>query len=119
MATEGKSLTQATLDDNFRYRETWEVYVSNQREPYILDEVEFAILKEEVARGSKGTVMFEKFGINLTYFVSYFRRSRSLKRQFHLAEQTEYKEPTPEQHAKSQKILDEMRKKLGVKLSKK
>lgn len=118
MAIDEKSSMQHSLGNNFRYDEVWEVYVSNQREPYLLDEIEFAILKEEILKGSKGTVAFETFGINLTYFVSYFRKSHSLKKEFQLsAPETEVYNPSPEQREVVSKKIAEMRNRLGVKLS--
>lgn len=116
--TDDKSLTRQTLG-NFKHDEVWEVYVSNQREPYILNEVEFAILKDAILKGVKATITYDRFGINLSYFVSYYLRSRTLKKEFQLKapEPEEYKEPTPEQRARTAKLLEEMRKKLGVRLS--
>src|SRR5919199_4898894 len=80
-------LTQAGQAKNpFRYDEEWEVYVSNQKEPYVLNEMEFAVFKDAQMRGIKGMIHYEKFGINLAFVTSYFLRKKTLKKQFQLAE---------------------------------
>lgn len=115
-------LTQAgqVNDDDFRYEEEWEVYVSNQREPYLLNEMEYAVFRDALLKGIKGVIHFERLGINTSFYVSSYRKSRRLKKEYQLKapEPEPYVEPTPEQKERTRKLIEELRKKLGVKFSK-
>jgi hypothetical protein len=93
----------------------WEVYLSNQKDPYLLDEIQFAIFKDAILKGVKTTIAFDKFGINLSYFVSYSLRSRKLRDEYQLKSPTT-KEPTKEERIKADLLLQEIRRKLKVQL---
>jgi hypothetical protein len=63
-------------DSANKCRETWEVYMSNQKEPYILNEKEYAVLQDAISRGIKGMVQFDKFMLNTSFIVSAYRKRK-------------------------------------------
>ena len=74
-----QQLMQQNSLKEFKYSEEWEIYMSNQVEPYILNEVEYEVFKQMLLSGMKGIINFEKFIINTSFFVSSFQRSRFTK----------------------------------------
>lgn len=115
---------QLTQPDSARnedkYSEVWEVYISSQKEPYLLNEYEYAILKDQLIRGIKSIIHFDRFAINTSFITSTYRKSRRLKPAY-IPKQLEakpQKEPTPEEAEKIKEMIVEMRKKLNVKIKK-
>ena len=103
-----------------KYDEVWEVHLSNQKIPYEMNEMEYAVFEDGLLSGTKPIIKFSFGSINTAYFVSSYRKSRKLKKEFQpkqLAE-PEWKPPTPEQLAKHEKMMKELREKLGIRFSK-
>jgi hypothetical protein len=107
---------QEELRNQFKFDELWDVFMSNQREPYQLNEMEYAVFQDALLKGIKGIVHFEKFALNTTYFVSSVRTKRTIKEGFQLTAPEEKKELTPEEREKAREKLIQVRESLGVKL---
>ena len=103
-----------------KYEEEWEVYMSNQKAPYSLNEKEHAILEQAILDGQRGMVVFSKFSLAVPFIVSMYRKSKRLRPEYQIAapEVEEYN-PTPEQIEATRKKVAEIREQLKVKFSKK
>jgi len=101
------------------YAEEWEVYLSNSKEPFILDENQYAVLRDSLLRGIKGIIHFEQFGMNTTYYVSSYRKSRKLKPEFEPKELEDgsQRELTHEERDRARQRIEEIRQKLKVKFA--
>jgi hypothetical protein len=108
------------LAKDYKYKEVWEVFMSNQKEPYIMNEFEYAVFENAVTKGMKGVISFDWGMVNTSFFVSSYRKSRSLKEAWMPTqiEAPKERELTPEEKDKAQKRLDEIRARLKIKLSK-
>lgn len=86
-----------------------------------MNEMEYFVFNNALLHGIKGTISFDWGALNTSFFVSSFRKSRKLKPEYQpkQLEEPAYKEPTPEEKIRTQKLIDEMRKKLNIKFSKK
>ena len=102
-----------------KYNETWEIFLSNQREPYILNELEYAVFNDALLRGIKGVVSFDWGAINTSFFVSSFRKSRKLKEEYmpEMIEAPKQRELTPEESERNLKRIQEIKDKLRIKVS--
>lgn len=99
-----------------KYYEEWEIYVSGQKEPYIINEVEHEILIEASKRGIKGLVRFEKFEINPAFIVSTYRKSRKLKPEYMPVQIDDGKnrQYSREERVKNIDRLNKMKKDFGI-----
>jgi len=91
-----------------KYSETWDVFMSNQKVPYVMDEEEYAVFEEAVTKGMKGVISFEWGMINTAFFISSFRTSRKIKPQEGfkpLALEEEYRPISPERYEKIRKEI--------------
>jgi len=112
---------QLTQEDSAgKYNEVWEVFMSNQKQPYIMNEMEYVVFSNALLQGIKGTISFDWGALNTSFFVSSLRKSRKLKPEYQpkQLEEPVYQDPTPEEQLKIQELIDEMRKKLNIKISK-
>lgn len=107
------------LASEFKYDEEWEVHMSNSREPFILNELEYAVLADALSRGLKATLLFDSFSLNTSFIVSTYRKTKRLKKEYQLqAPAPEPEKPlTPEQIENNRKKIAEMRAKLGIRLA--
>lgn len=107
------------MQETFKYDEEWEVWITNVKTPFILNEKEFAVLSEAMMAGSRGIIQFKDKSIAIPYVVATYRKSRKLKPEFQLQAPAEepYKELTPEELAERRVKIAEIRKKLGIRLS--
>jgi len=71
-----EALTPQKLDENFE--EEWKV-ILNSKGQYTLSKNQAIILKQEIATGNRGTIMFETFAIPIPYLVEFYRVKRFLK----------------------------------------
>lgn len=106
------------LAREFKYTEVWEVFMSNQKEPYIMNEFEYAVFEDAVTKGMKGVISFDWGMVNTSFFVSSYRKSRKLKEEWMPTQLEAPKERpmTPEEKEASAKRLAEIRAKLKIKL---
>lgn len=113
-----QQLMPEDLAKEFKYREVWEVFMSNQKEPYIMNEFEYAVFEDAVTKGIKGVISFDWGMINTSFFVSSYRKSRKLKEEWMPTqiEAPKEREMTPEEKERARKKLDEVRAKLKIKL---
>ena len=113
-----QELTQGTsnLPDDFMYEEIWEVFVGNCREPFVLNEKEYAILSDAILRGLRGAIQFKDKLISIPYVQSANRTSKRLKPQYRIASPV-YSELSEEQRERNRKKIAEIKKELGAKLS--
>lgn len=97
----------------FEYDEEWEV--SAGRDTFSLNGEEYAVLKDAIMKGIRSVIFFQDKAISIPFITSMYRRSRRLKKEFQLAapKEEEYN-PTPEEKARRQKILDEIKEKLKI-----
>ncbi len=111
------SANEASTQETFKYDEEWEVWVGNSKEPYILDEKEYAVLSDSILKGFRGAVQFEGKLINIPYVQSAFRRRHVLKEQFRLQQPPEEpeRELTPEEREQQKKRIEEIKKQLRIK----
>ena len=109
------------LAGEYKYAEVWEVFMSNQKEPYIMNEYEYAVFEDAVTKGMKGVISFEWGMVNTAFFVSSWRKSRKLKEEYmpKMIEEPKERPMTPEEKAKAAKRLEELRATLRIKLGKK
>lgn len=114
-----RPLMPEDLVKEYKYVEVWEVFMSNQKDPYIMNEFEYAIFEGAVTKGMKGVISFDWGMINTSFFVSSYRKSRKLKDEWMSTqiEAPKEREMTPEEKERARKKLDEIRQKLRVKFS--
>lgn len=107
---------EASMPQIFEYDEEWEVSVA--KETFILNEKEYAVLRNAILNGVRSVIFFQDKALSIPFIQSMFRRSRKLKKEFQLAapKEEEYN-PTPEEKARRQKMIDEMKEKLKIKFS--
>jgi hypothetical protein len=110
---------QGDLASSLKYKEKWDVYMSNQREPYELNEMEYAVLQDAILKGVKGVIQFDRFMLNTSFIVSSFRRIHELKDEYKAKQlkEPDYMPPTPEQMEKFRKNLEAFKIKMGIKMS--
>ena len=100
-----------------KYEESWEVHMSNQKAPYVINEKEHVVLEQAILDGQRGMVVFSKFSLAVPFIVSMYRRSRTLRPEFQLKAPEEH-EPTPAELERTRQKIAEIREKLKVKFSK-
>jgi hypothetical protein len=99
------------LNDN-NYQEEWKVVLSSKGE-YTLSKNQALVLKQEIASGNRGTVMFETFAIAIPYIVEFFRVKRFLVGEFQLPAQASEKPYVPISEEKWEQIQKEVYEKIG------
>lgn len=95
--TLNEELTSRTLNDE-KWEEEWIVKMNDNTE-YSLSKIQMLGLRQEIARGNRGIVMFQTFGISVPYIVHFDRVRRFLKGEFQLSARATEKpyEPIPEE----------------------
>jgi hypothetical protein len=96
------------------WEEEWEV-ITNTKGKYILSKMQAIVLKQAIATGNRGTIMFETFAIAIPYIVEFYRVRRFLKDTKQLPAQAS----EPEYKPIDLKIFEEWKKKVYEKLGKK
>jgi hypothetical protein len=92
--------------------------MSNQKEPYFLNEMEYAVLQDALLKGMKGVIHFDKFMLNTSFIVSSYRKERKLKPEFEPKQLEEpVYNPTPEQMERTRIKIEEIKKNLHIKFS--
>ncbi len=97
---------------NNDYEEEWKVILSSKGE-YTLSKNQAFVLKQAIASGNRGTIMFDSFAIAIPYIVEFYLVRKFLKGAKQLparAKERLYK-PIPEE--KWEKIKKEMYSKIG------
>jgi len=64
------SLTQQKKVVVNKYEENWQVCMSTQEKPFILNEKEYADFERALLSGKKGIIKFNRFTLNTSFFVS-------------------------------------------------
>lgn len=90
------------------YTEEWIVVINKSK--YILNDAESKVLKQEIASGNRGVVMFKDFSINIAYIEEFYLSSKKLSPEFLLESENKYEVSEEEKERVSQKI-DEFRSK--------
>ena len=101
--TNTEALTLQTSED--KIEEEWKVILSSKGQ-YTLSKNQAIILKQEIATGNRGTIMFETFAIPIPYLVEFYRIKRFLKDKHGLprrATDPEYKPISAEKFAQWKK----------------
>lgn len=90
------------------YLEEWTVVINKTK--YVLNDKESKILKEQIARGNRGTVLFDRFSINIPYIEEFYLSGKYLDDSNMLMSENKY-EVSPEEKKKVEESLKEFRKK--------
>lgn len=108
---------QGNFDED-SYLEEWVVMVNGYQ--YKLDKAQNQILSNDMAKGSRGIVMFEGFSISIPYIQEHYRSRRYLKANRQLEAPPEREIIlTPEELVARKQRMDKMRKEVYAKLGKK
>ena len=78
-------LTSATWDnpDDDRYEEEWAVVMSTKGQ-YSLNKLQALGLKQEIANGNRGIILFQTFSISIPFIAEFYRVRRFLKGTYQL-----------------------------------
>ncbi len=109
--TPSEALTQQIYEDaeEQKWEEEWKVVLNNDAE-YPLSKLQALVLKQEIAAGNRGIVMFKTFAISIPFIVEFYRVKRFLKGQYQLPKQASeppYKPLSPERYAEVRKQIYE------------
>jgi hypothetical protein len=109
-------MTQQIFDSSEEnlFEEEWEV-VMNTKAKYILSKMQALILKQAIATGNRGTIMFQTFAIPIPYLVEFYRVRRFLKDSVQLKAQATEQEYTPIDPKKFEELKKDIYRKLGKK----
>ena len=103
---QNEALTQDILsEEEQKWEEEWMV-ITNTKGKYTLSKMQAIVLKEAIAKGNRGMIMFETFSISIPYIAEFYRTRRFLKEAKQLparATEEEYKPMSPEKFAKLKK----------------
>lgn len=94
-------------EEEQKYEEEWKVILNSKGE-YTLSKMQALVLKQAIAQGNRGTIMFETFAIPIPYIVEFYREKRFLKDAKQLpsrATEEPYKPIPPEKWEKLKKEL--------------
>ena len=97
-------------DDN--YQEEWKVVLSSKGE-YTLSKYQALVLKQEIAKGNRATVMFDTFAIAIPYVVEFYRVKKFLEGEFQLPATASEKPYIPIPDEKWEEIKKEVYEKIG------
>ena len=84
--------------DESKYEEEWLV-VMNTKAEYTLSKIQAQVLKQAIATGERGIVMFQTFAISIPYIAEFYQVRRFLKGAFQLparASEKPYEPVSPE-----------------------
>ncbi len=110
-----KNMTQNNItpdilsEEESRWDEEW-VVILNDKGQYELSKMQALIVREAIATGSRGIVMFETFSISIPYIVEFYRQRRFLRDTKLLSERAvekEYKSIDPKKWAEFKKKVYE------------
>ena len=87
-------LLMPDISSDDRYDEEWKV-ILNSRGQYTLSKNQAMVLKQGIATGNRGTIMFETFAIPIPYIVEFYRVRRFLKGSYQLSSRATEKEFKP------------------------
>lgn len=108
--------TSVTSNDEDKYEEEWKV-ILNTKGVYTLSKMQAMGLKQEIASGNRGIVLFQTFSIPIPYITEFYRSRRFLKDTYALpvtATEEEYIPIPPEKW----KELKEKMSKIGLPIAK-
>jgi len=109
------STKSAVITGDDGYDEEWTV-VMNTKGKYSLSKLQAIILKQAIATGNRGTIMFQTFAIAIPYIVEFYRVKRFLKDALQLPAQTKEQEYKPMDPKVFEKYKKEIYEKLGKKI---
>jgi hypothetical protein len=95
-----------------KYEEEWLVVTNNGGE-YTLSKVQAWALRQEIASGNRGIVMFQTFAISIPYIVEFYRVKRFLKDAKQLPERATEEPYRPMSPEKWKKFREEVYRKVG------
>lgn len=97
------------MSNNKNYHEEWTAIVNKTK--YTLTEEQGNILREEMANGKRGIVVFDNFTINIPFVEEFYLSNKIYDKQIKITAPTE-RELTPEERKKAQERLSEIRLRL-------
>lgn len=89
------------------YLEEWTVVINKTKYP--LNDKESKILKEQIAKGNRGTILFDKFSINIPYIEEFYLSGKYPDESNMIASENKY-EVTPEEKQKVEDAMQKFRK---------
>lgn len=106
-----EELMPGTLNDD-AYEEVW-VVVLNTKGIYKLSKRQGWLVREAMARGERGAIVFETFAIPIPYVAEFYRESKFLKEAKQLPKRATEKEYQPISKEKWDKIKKGIYNKIG------
>ncbi len=97
---------------NNDYEEEWRVVLSSKGD-YTLSKNQAFVLRQEIASGNRGTIMFDSFAIAIPYVVEFYRVRRFLKGAKQLPARAQEKPYKPIDKEKWEKFKREIYEKIG------
>ena len=107
-----QSMPDMLSKEEQNWEEEWMV-ILNSKGKYILSKMQAIILKQAIATGNRGTIMFETFAIPIPFMVEFYRVRRFLKDAVQLMERAKEAEYIPMDPKKFAKLKKEVYKKIG------
>ncbi len=106
-------LTQDILsEEEQRWEEEWEVILTSKGK-YALSKMQALVVKQAIAEGSRGTIMFETFAIAIPYVTDFYRIKRFLKGVKALPERATEEEYIPMDPKKWEAMKKKFYEKIG------
>lgn len=109
--TNTEELMQRSLHDE-DYDEEWKVILNTKGE-YTLSKNQAIVLKQAIATGSRGIVLFQTFSISIPYITEFYRVKRFKKGQIKLSASASEPEYVPIPPERWEKIRKEIYGKIG------
>lgn len=106
-----RELTPEVLNDD-NYEEIW-VVVLNTKGTYKLSKNQGRLVREAMARGERGAIVFDTFAIPIPYIAEFYLESRFLKNTKQLPERATEKEYQPISEEKWNNFRKEAHRKIG------
>ena len=94
------------------YEEVW-VVILNTKGKYKLSKKQGRLVREAMARGERGAIVFESFAIPIPYIAEFYRESRFLKEAKRLPERATEAPIKPMSPEKWEKFKKEVYRKIG------
>lgn len=107
-----EELTPGTSNSDDNYEEIW-VVVLNTKGIYKLSKNQGRLVREAMARGERGAIVFDTFAIPIPYVAEFYRESRFLKDAKQLPERATEKEYQPISEDKWDDFRKEAHKRIG------
>lgn len=86
------------------YLEEWTVVINKSK--YVLNDKESKVLKEQIAKGNRGTVLFDRFSINIPYIEEFYLSGKYPDESNMIASENKYEVTEEEKQIVEKKMED-------------